>query len=582
MRVHPRPRRILISRPVPERDHAAALFRLILAPERRFYGTVFVYGIAVSTLSLALPLSVQVLIGTVTNTGLVRPVVVLALVLFTLLTLSALFAAMQVYVMELFDRRFFARIVSEVTLRLIYALPSHMNSINRDELVNRFFDIMTVQKSLPPLLVGGLGTVLQITVGVAVTSFYHPMFLFFNAATLIFGYLVFRLFHRGAATSSLALSSTKYATANWLETLARSNDLFKSRRAIEHALKRTEQANADYVTDHRRHFRFTFAQILGFLFIYALTSSTLLGVAGWLVIKGELTIGQLVAAELILTAIFYGLGRTGYYLELYYDLYAAMSKLSQLYRIPHEQAIGHEIPEAWEPAITFSGVKASLHGHDMLMTFSLPPGGSTLIATRSSAQIITFTDLLLRKQPVEHGRVSLGDYDIADLNPQALRDAVHVIDATDFPDCSIAEFIAIARPNIGRPEIRKLLRDVGLAVDSPTIALDLDRIITPDGSPLSTAGVVKLKIAYAIASRPRILVLTPVFDMLSRESRESVLRCIHATLPDTGLLCFSHRQDSEMFDRYMLWDYLHQHEHEDLEHLMAAYTGVLESSARDA
>jgi putative ABC transport system ATP-binding protein len=428
------------------------------------------------------------------------------------------------------------------------------------------------------LLVGGVGTVLQIAVGVAVTSFYHPMFLFFNAATLIFGYVVFRICHRGAATSSIKLSSTKYATANWLETLARSNDLFKSRRAIEYALKRTEQASADYVTNHSRHFHYTFAQIIGFLFIYALTSSTLLGVAGWLVIAGELTIGQLVAAELILTAIFYGLGRTGYYLELYYDLYAAMSKLSQLYRIPNERAVGHDIPEAWKPAITFSGVKASLHGHDMSMTFSLPPGGSTLIATRSSAQIITFTDLLLGKQPVEHGRVSLGDYDVADINPQALRDAVHVIDGADFPDCSIAEFISIAKPNIGRPEIRHLLRDVGLAVDSPTIALDLDRVITPDGSPLSTAGVVKLKIAYAIASQPRILVLTPLFDMLSRESRESVLRCITTSLPHTSLLCFSHRQDTEVFDRYMLWDYLHQHEHPDLAHLMAAYTGVLEPS----
>lgn len=566
---------------MPKRESAVELFRLILAPERRFYTLILVYGIAIGTLSLALPLSVQVLIGTVTNTGLVRPVVVLALVLFILLTVSGLFATMQVYVMELFERRFFTRIVSEVTLRLIYALPAHMNAINRDELVNRFFDIMTVQKSLPPLLVSGLGTLLQIAVGVAVTSFYHPMFLFFNAATLIFGYVVFRLFHRGAANSSVDLSSTKYATANWLETLARSNDLFKSRRAIEYALNRTEQANADYVADHRRHFHFTFAQIIGFLFVYALTSSAMLGVAGWLVIEGELTIGQLVAAELILTAIFYGVGRTGYYLELYYDLYAAMAKLSQLYCIPHERASGYDVPDAWEPTITFSDVNVSLHGHDIAMTFSLPAGGSTLIATRSSAQILAFTDLLQAKRPADHGRVCLGEYDVSDINPQALRDAVHVIDGADFPDCSIAEFLAIAKPNISRPEIRQLLRDVGLVIDAPTIALDLDRVITPDGAPLSTAGVVKLKIAYAVVSQPRILVLTPLFDMLSRESRESVLRTISTALPQTSLLCFSHRQDSELFDRYMLWDYRDQREHPTLDHLITAYSGALNADTGD-
>ncbi|MEQ8494066.1 MAG: ABC transporter ATP-binding protein, partial [Gammaproteobacteria bacterium] len=117
------------------------LYRLILKPERRFYVLMLVYGVAVSALSLSVPLSVQVLIGTVVNSALVNQVIVLAIVLFALLGLSGLFAAVQVYLMELFERRFFSRIVSEVTLRLVYAEPNHMASINRDELVNRYFDI---------------------------------------------------------------------------------------------------------------------------------------------------------------------------------------------------------------------------------------------------------------------------------------------------------------------------------------------------------------------------------------------------------------------------------------------------------
>ena len=188
-------------------EPATTLFQLILAPERQFYYLILVYGVAVSALTLALPLSVQVLISTVSNTALLRPVVVLALLLFALLALSATFAAIQVYLMEMFERRFFTRIVSEVSLRLIYALPAHMNALNRDELVNRYFDIMTVQKSLPPLLVGGIGTILQIAVGMTLTSFYHPVFLFFNIVTLVLAYIVCRIPHRGASRSSLALSS---------------------------------------------------------------------------------------------------------------------------------------------------------------------------------------------------------------------------------------------------------------------------------------------------------------------------------------------------------------------------------------
>ena len=205
------------------------LFRLILRPESSFYWLVLVYGIGISALTLSVPLSVQVLISTVVNSALYQQVFVLSFILFCLLLLSGLFVALQVYLMELFERRFFSRIVSEVTLRLIYAQQPFMESINRDELVNRYFDIMTVQKSLPPLLTGALATLLQAAVGIAVTSFYHPVFLVFNTVVVFLTYLVFRIFDPGAAASALDLSANKYDVARWLESLARSNTFFSSR-----------------------------------------------------------------------------------------------------------------------------------------------------------------------------------------------------------------------------------------------------------------------------------------------------------------------------------------------------------------
>src|SRR5690606_3497847 len=142
--------------------------------------------------------------------------------------------------------------------------------INRDELVNRYFDIMTVQKSLPPLLTSGLATALQSLVGIAVTSFYHPLFIAFNVAGVLLAYLIFRIFDRGAGRSAIDLSITKYDGANWLESLARSNNFFKSHRTIEYALARTAEVRANYIAAHRRHFHFTFAQLVGFLVLYAL------------------------------------------------------------------------------------------------------------------------------------------------------------------------------------------------------------------------------------------------------------------------------------------------------------------------
>lgn len=554
------------SRPMSAKHDVYELTRVILRPERRFFWLILVYAIAISALTLSIPLSVQILIGTVINAALVQQVIVLAIVLLGLLILSGLFMATQFYLMELFERRFFAHVVSQITLRLLHAEPDYMEGINRDELVNRYFDIMTIQKSLPTLLTGALATGLQALVGIAVTSFYHPVFLGFNAAVLLLGYLAFRVFHRGARASAIALSDTKYRTAQWLETLARSNSFFKSQRAADWAIARTERVRDDYIRDHKRHFHFTFAQIVSFLVLYALVSATLLGVGGWLVIVGQLTIGQLVAAELILSAIFYGLTRMGYYLELYYDLFAAMYKLAQLFRIRPEGRETVSEFHSWQPDVVFDDVRVVRGTEEYRYDFAVDAGSKVMIETRSSRQVRAVTGFLLRHRVPDAGRVILGGHDAGDFPRRRLRDDVHIIDSALFPESSIAEYLAIANPGITRAQIRTLLSTVGLDTESANIDEILDVPLTSHGYPLSVAGVFKLKIAYALASMPRIIVLTPLFDTLSHEARVSIVDAMRAR-PDLTVLCFSHRRDLDAFDAYYLFDFDGQHRFDSLREL---------------
>ncbi|MEQ8493588.1 MAG: ABC transporter ATP-binding protein, partial [Gammaproteobacteria bacterium] len=423
--------------------------------------------------------------------------------------------------------------------------------------------------SLPPLLTGGLATALQSMVGIAVTSFYHPLFILFNALVVLIAYLVFRLFDRGAARSSVALSTTKYDAANWLETLARSNSFFKSRRTIEFALTRTGQVREDYIRNHRRHFHYTFAQIVGFLLLYAVASATLLGFGGWLVIIGQLTIGQLVAAELILTAIFYGLTRIGYYLELYYDLYAAMNKLLHLYLLPAETPHSDRIDDDWQPTVRFERISMNLPSGRFALELELPAHSLTLVATRSSTQIKAITDMLLGHSRPAHGRVLLGPHEVDDFDLHHLRDLVQVIDATPLPECSIAEFLDIAEPGITRARMRTLLDVVGLHTEIGGIDGMLDAPLTPYGHPLSVAGVIKLKIAFALAARPCLLVLSPAFDMLSQEARTGTLAHLREERRMT-VLCFSHRRDLPLFDNYVMCDFDRQLRCENLEALLEA------------
>lgn len=97
------------------------IFFEILKPESNFYWIAIVYGVGISLLSLATPISVQLLIGTIANTAMPAPLVMLSLTLFGLLLLSSLLYALRIHLMELFARRFYARLVSEISLIAIYA-----------------------------------------------------------------------------------------------------------------------------------------------------------------------------------------------------------------------------------------------------------------------------------------------------------------------------------------------------------------------------------------------------------------------------------------------------------------------------
>ena len=168
-----------IAKVVSERSLPALIAHIfnILKPERSFYLLAIVYGIGISLLSLATPVSVQILINTILNTGLTGPLIVISICLLVLLLLYTLLSALRIHLLDVFGRRFYARMVSEISLRTIYANNPFFEDGSRSALFNRYFDIIIVTKVVPYLLVGGFTIVSQAVVGFVLVSLYHPYFL---------------------------------------------------------------------------------------------------------------------------------------------------------------------------------------------------------------------------------------------------------------------------------------------------------------------------------------------------------------------------------------------------------------------
>lgn len=546
-----------------------AFLSYLLKPERGFIGLGLLYGLGIGVLSLATPISVQMLINTVANIGLTTPLIVLSGTLFGLLLLAGILSALRIQIMDLFGRRFYSRMMSDITLRALYAKNPYFDDENQGPLFNRYFDIINVLKAVPNLVVGGFTIVLQMLVGFVLVSMYHPLFFGFNIVLLLSAWLIWALWGSRAIRSSVSLSHQKHETAAWVQSMGGANSFFKSPRQIELAVDRAESLTAKYVSKHQRHFRHHFAQTLSFLFVYALASAALLGIGGWLVIQGELSLGQLVAAELVLSAVFVGLSQLGIYLAYFYDLCGAIDELSLFYNIEQHDLSGDDWQATERVGLSFVDIRGSARGRAARLNFELQPG-TRVHAHAVDAGLQRFaTKVLKRHEAPDSGYIMLGGADLAGLSKASIGNAIQVLDRPGVVELSIRDYLRYSADH-APPELQ--LDVLGVTGLSPTIAQlpdGLDTQMGATGWPLATDEIMQLKLAGALLARPAVLILNQLYDLVNPKVLKRSLDRLQKDA-NTTVLYFSNRDDVDGYDSFLFLDRERQSSYSSYEEMMSA------------
>ncbi len=514
----------------------------IIGPDSAYVRLGIVYTVAISLLALATPISVQLLINSVANTAMPAPLWALSGVLLLLLLMVVALSALRVWIMAGFERRLFSRIVAEVTLRAVHAQDPFFTDGNRGDLFNRFFDLVVVQKSVPSLVIGAFTIVLQAVIGLTITSFYHPVFLAFNVVLVAAIFMVWLIWRRGAIGGAVALSHAKHKAAHWLESVGGSNGFYKSSRHLDFAMQRSEAVTASYVDTHRRYFRYQFAQTVAFLLIYAFASAGLLLLGGMLILRGQLSLGQLVAAELILSGVFYGISQFGWYLDSFYELVASSEELSLLFAIPQETTVrGDHGPR--DGAVKLTDVV--LDGAHYSLTLA---AGEQLVTVAEPGAERRLAMLLKRHALPERGLLRIGGVDPGSFDIYRLRSDVTVLDRSTIVEATIRQYLRLASEDLDEVAM-EALATVGLERRLASLPKGLDTQLGSTGYPLSVGETMALKLANALLVRPKLLLLGQLYDLLPPERLAAALRLLkaHGT---TVLLCTGRPEDLEL-DGYL-------------------------------
>lgn len=524
-------------------------FNDILSPETGFYKVVVIYSIAIGLLTLAVPISLQLLVDTIANIALIRAVVLIGLLLFGLLILSGVMYALRAYALELFTRKMYSRLSSEIALTATQAKADYFGRDQHSDLVNRYFDIVAVKKNIPYIVTNAFTLVLQSIIGLILVSFYHLYFLVFSITLVLLIWLVWKIWGWRAIETALNLSEAKYQTGAWLQSLAVSSPIYHSSQQPDYGLRKTDEFIDTHIQCQREHFKNTFAQLLSMLFLSAAASAILLSVGGWLVIQGELTLGQLVAAELIMSAIFIGLPQLAGHLDSFYYICAATEELARFRKVQTEtpdKSTDIDIPD--DHTIVFSGVITEKYNQEMEINLQIPDRGNFRIDGNLLC-LQRISDLLRRNETPESGLITIGGYDIAETRKQALRAGVRVIDRITVPPLTIREYLNLYNRSGGRYSRQQALSFVNLDDEVALLENGMDTLLSRGGSPLSQPQIIKLKLASAIISEPAILVLEDIVDSVDSDTMNSVL----GVTRELGMtvLYFTHRANLRGFDHLM-------------------------------
>lgn len=527
-------------------DRVREVLGELIAPESGYFKAAIVYGIAISLLTLAVPIAVQTLVNTVANIASTRAVLILSGLLLVMLVLSGALNALRTHVMEMYERKIYARLMSEISLKAILAPHSVFEGRQNSTITQRYFEIMTLQKNIPSLLIDGFALLLQLLVGFTLVSFYHPVLFVFNLVVMLFIYLIWRIWGADAKRTAIQLSAAKYASAKWLSDLTAAHEFFKSSRHMDYAGRTTETLIGNYVNEHRQHFKYTFTQNIAFLALYALASAGLLGLGGWLVVRGELSLGQLVAAELIMSAVFVGISQFTIYLKMYYELFGAADKIGHILALPQE--VLHEDQDLLpaDGTLQCKDLELSHQGELVNLSFSIESGAKVWVVTDKGWIQRRLSKLLKLQEPVVKGWLRLGRQAMEEYDVYELRQAIDVIDRSLIVECTIKDYFRMAAPDVSLVEINAALALVDLEHTVVALPNALDTRLSSLGAPLLPLELLLLKLAVAIVAKPKIVLLNQDFDNLLMVQHDNVMKAISSQ--PFSVLYFTHNPKPEFFD----------------------------------
>lgn len=504
----------------------------LLQLDRKDIVYVYLYAIFSGIITLSLPLGIQAIIELIAGGAVSTSLFILIFIVTAATALDGFLKVMQLTVTETIQRKVFIRSAFEFAYRLPRLKLEYTLREYPPELVNRFFDTLTLQKGIPKLLVDFSSAILQIFFGLILICFYHPFFIFFSVVLIIIVVAIFWITGPGGLKTSLKESKYKYQVAYWLEEIARAMTTFKLGGGQDHTMRRTDKLVESYLDSRKSHFRILLIQFGNIVGFKTLVTGTLLVLGSLLVIDNSINIGQFVAAEIIVLTILSSVEKLILSMETIYDVLTAVTKIGSVtdLDLDNEDGIQFSDVDSSNSPIAVSLKSLSFQFNDSGrmalkdINMDIDSGERVCISGYNNSGKSTLIDCIMGFFNSFQGSISYNGLPIKSLDLVSLRK--HIGNYSTHEDIfkgSIIENICRGHSYISLEDVIWASKCVRLDEFIKTLEEGYNTQLQPGGLNIPRSIRTKILLARSIVAKPRLLLMEDAYNLLEHEDREAVI-----------------------------------------------------------
>ena len=504
------------------------LFELIRFDKKEI-GNIYVLAILDGVIQLSLPLGVQSIISFVQAGEISTSLVILILLVVVGVLVAGYIIIIQKKIIEKIQQKIFIRYAYEFTEQLPKLDLKSIQSYYLPELINRFFETTSLQKSISKIFLDIPTATLQIFFGLILLSFYHPFFIFLSLVLILLVIAIISLTFKKAIETSLDESDYKYKLAAWIQELARVLKSFKYSRNTNYHLKKSDELTTGYLQSRTMHFNVLLIQYWSLIIFKVLITFTMLSVGAYLLVNQQLTVGQFIASEIIIITTLSSIEKLIATLENVYDAFTSIEKLLKITERPKEKqgeilftsnAQSHVLYKINNMNFSFQENTNILND----INLEIQANEKVCIMGNDGAGKSVFLKILSGIYTATKGTVFVNNIPIQNYSLDSIRDKIGLLtNKQDVFEGTVLDNITLGN-DISFDTIYATASQIGLVNFLQELPDGLDTKVQPFGNQLSTSAVEKIILLRLLVHEYEIMLMDEPWIRSESNIRTSVIQ----------------------------------------------------------